>query len=99
METTSSRELTEWQIFAEVEPFGEARADLRDAMIASLIANVNRDPQSRPQPFTPDDFLIDYEARWRGDDEDEATEEERAEDAARLMARMAQAQAVLTASR
>lgn len=68
-------------------------------MIASLIANVNRDPKVRPQPFTPDDFLTDYEARWRGDEEDEATEEERAEDAARLMARMAQTQAALTASR
>lgn len=99
MATTSSRELTEWQIFTEVEPFGEARADLRDAMIASVIANANRDPKARPQPFTPDDFLIDYEARWRGDAEDEPTEEERQDEAARLMARMSQTQTALRASR
>lgn len=52
-----SHELTEWQAYERVEPFGEARADLRMAILAALIANTNRDPKARREPFTPADFM------------------------------------------
>ncbi len=53
----SSRELTEWMAYFEVEPWGEERADLRSGIVASVIANANRDPKKRKQPFAPADFM------------------------------------------
>lgn len=53
----SSRELTEWMAYATLEPFGAERGDLRAGIVASTIANVNRDPKSRPEPFAPQDFM------------------------------------------
>ena len=50
-------ELTEWLAFYADSPFGEERADLRAAIVASTIANVNRDSKRRPQPFKPVDFM------------------------------------------
>ncbi|MBA3730441.1 MAG: DUF4035 domain-containing protein [Sphingomonas sp.] len=95
----SAREFVAWQVFAAREPFGEARGDLQAAHIASVIANVNRDPKSRPQPFTARDFLLDFDAMWDGESADEPTAEEQADNAARLMARMAQTREAYAASR
>lgn len=53
----SSRELSEWMAYATLEPFGEERADLRAGIIASTIANANRDPKHKPKPFAPSDFM------------------------------------------
>jgi len=53
----SSRELAEWAIFYQSEPFGEARADVRSAIIASVVANSNRDPKKRKKAFTIEDFI------------------------------------------
>ena len=41
---TTSRELSEWMVYYELEPFGEERADLRAGIVASTVANVNRAP-------------------------------------------------------
>jgi hypothetical protein len=49
----------EWAAFAEIEPFGEERADWRAGMVASVIANVNRDPK-KGKPFGPRDFMPDF---------------------------------------
>ena len=35
----SSREFSEWQVFAANEPFGEDRADLHTALLCSVLAN------------------------------------------------------------
>lgn len=54
----SSRELTEWMVYFGLEgPTGDARADWRAGMVASTIANANRDPKKRPQPFRPEEFV------------------------------------------
>lgn len=53
----SSRELTEWMAFAQVEPFGEAREDMRAALIASTIANTARDKKKRRKPYQPEEFM------------------------------------------
>lgn len=51
----SSRELTEWQMFYHIEPFGGERADLQAGIVASTIANVNRGKGSKV--FSPADFM------------------------------------------
>lgn len=57
----SSREFAEWMAYFRLEPFGEARADWRAAMLAALIANVNRDPK-RGKPFRIADFMPEFNA-------------------------------------
>lgn len=53
----SSRELTEWAAYFLLEPFGEERADLRAAIIASVVANTARDPKRRRRAFKPEEFM------------------------------------------
>lgn len=67
----TSAELTEWIAFAELEPFGEERADLRAGIVASTVAEVNRNPKKRKQPFTPQDFLPKFGKERSDDVEDE----------------------------
>lgn len=38
----SSRELSEWMAYYEIEPFGEWRADVRSAIVAMTVAAANR---------------------------------------------------------
>ena len=44
-----------------VEPFGEERADLRNAIVASTIANAYRDPKRRSRPFEPKEFMPEFD--------------------------------------
>lgn len=53
-------EFAEWMAFFRVEPFGDVRGDLQAGIVASTVANVNRDPKKR-RPFSPADFLPDFE--------------------------------------
>lgn len=57
----SSRELTEWQAFFALEPFGEQRDDLRSAIVAATVANASRDAKRRPEPFEVGDFMPRFE--------------------------------------
>lgn len=57
----SSKEFAEWMAYAQIEPFGDERADLRMAILASLIANVNRDPKKRSTPYEVSDFMPRFE--------------------------------------
>jgi len=59
-----SRELGEWMAFAQLEPFGEEREDLRTGIVASVFANAHRDPKKQKRPFTPKDFTVDFEGAW-----------------------------------
>lgn len=54
-------QLGEWHSYYLLEPFGEERDDLRSGIIASTIANVNRDSKRRSRPYQPSDFMPDYE--------------------------------------
>jgi hypothetical protein len=47
--------------YYQVEPFGEHRGDIRSAIVAQTVANVNR-PKGR-KPWTLDDFLPKYGQR------------------------------------
>jgi len=53
----TARQLEEWIEYADLEPFGEERADLRAGMVAAVVANVYRDPKARPKPYRPIDFM------------------------------------------
>lgn len=64
----SSRELSEWMAYYELEPFGMERGDLQAGIVASTVANVNRDPKKQKRPFAPQDFMPKFEG-GRGSDE------------------------------
>ena len=51
-----------WQEYANLEPFGEERSDLRSGIVASVIANSNRDPKRQSRPFKPSDFMPQFQA-------------------------------------
>lgn len=46
-----------WRVYFTLDPFGEKRRDARIGTLAALIANTNRDPKRRSQPFKPEDFF------------------------------------------
>lgn len=48
--------------FDALEPFGEEVASWRAGIIAAVLANVNRNPKKRPQPFQPADFMLGQRA-------------------------------------
>ena len=56
----TARQFLEWEAYAELEPFGEIRADYRAASIARTVAEVNRDPKKRSEPFEIEDFLLRF---------------------------------------
>jgi hypothetical protein len=51
-----SRELSEWQAYYSLNPFGPERADLRAGAIASTVANCLTDKGG----FKPSDFMPHY---------------------------------------
>lgn len=55
----TSYELAEWAAFYQLEPFGEARSDLRAGMISSTIANCMT--KRRGQGYRPSDFMVDFD--------------------------------------
>lgn len=61
MRELTSWQISEWQAFYQIEPFGEERADLRAAIVASVTANANRDPKRRKRPYMPVDFMPTFE--------------------------------------
>lgn len=65
----SSAELTEWRMYARIEPFGQMRDELHAGVVASTVANTSRDPKRRSDPFRPEDFMPHYEAPEMSDEE------------------------------
>jgi hypothetical protein len=57
VEEFESREIQEWRAFANIEPFGEERADARSGMEMALTANIHRDRKLRADPFQAWDFM------------------------------------------
>lgn len=53
----SSREITEWMIYEQMEPFGERGAYLRSGIVAAMLHNVNRgkgDEAASPEDYMPE---------------------------------------------
>ena len=53
-------DLVDWWVYESVEPFGEMGDWVRTGIVASVIANANRDPK-RTGPLTPSDFMPQFE--------------------------------------
>ena len=56
----SSAEFTEWMAYYELEPFGDLVADHRHGAASALLANINRNSATRPEPYRSDEFIY-----WR----------------------------------
>ena len=69
----SSRQISEWMAYYALDPFGEERADLRAAMVMALLANINRDPERRKEPYTPEEFMPRFDGPSREPSPTEAT--------------------------
>jgi hypothetical protein len=68
-------ELTDWLAYYQVEPWDETRADLRNALLMALVANINRRKGARA--FSPTEFMLDFdreESREAGTMDSEAIE-------------------------
>lgn len=62
----SSRQVSEWLKFCEVEPLPGHRADYHAAMIVAAIYNVHRDQKKHPKPLQANEFLPE----WWDEEED-----------------------------
>ena len=51
-------EFAEWRAFERLEPFGSPAAHWRSALIATMLANIHRDPK-KSKAFKLADFLPD----------------------------------------
>lgn len=56
-ERVSSAELTAWFAYYRLDPWGEQRADLRNAMSMRQVAAIHRDPKRSPRPPSVEDFM------------------------------------------
>jgi len=54
-------EFLECWAYEHLEPFGERGAYKRAGILAALTANIHRDSKTRPEPFTPEDFIPSVE--------------------------------------
>lgn len=55
MARIDSRELSEWMVYYQIEPFGEERADIRQAITSCLLANIHRGKNQRA--FNINEFM------------------------------------------
>ena len=68
------RELQEYELFYQEQPFGLWREDYRTAQISHLLAMINRDPKTKPPELS--DFMPFYQesAVENGNEDDGVTE-------------------------
>jgi len=62
----SAREFAEWAAYYQLEPFGEARADLRAARVAWAAFNAQRD-----KPVDEEHFLLRFGDQPKRSDEEQ----------------------------
>jgi hypothetical protein len=61
LEEMSAETWVLWQLYYDLDPWGEERADLRSGMIAAVIAETNRDKKKRRKPYTPQEFMPQFD--------------------------------------
>ncbi|MFZ5816303.1 MAG: phage tail assembly protein T [Bacillota bacterium] len=59
--------------YYRLEPWGTGVEDLRAGIVASTVANANRDPKRRRRPFAPQDFMPTWD---RGEAREQSPEEQ-----------------------
>ena len=80
----SSRQISEWMAYYTLDPFGEERADLRFGMLMALLANMNRDPEKRREPYTAEEFMPKFgeppsdSPRYAGGEKGQSWEQQKA---------------------
>ena len=52
-----SIEFAYWLEYSQIEPFGAPYEDMRAGMVTSMLANINRDTATHPEPFGILDFV------------------------------------------
>lgn len=52
------REFAMWRVEYAARPWGERRADMRSAQICALLAEIHRDRDKHPEPYTLADFML-----------------------------------------
>lgn len=62
-------EFAAWLAFYQIEPFGEFRADMRSALVATLTANAHRNAKKKREPFELSDFMFEF---WKSGEGREA---------------------------
>ena len=74
IEQIPERELQEYELFYQEQPFGLWREDYRTAQISHLLAMINRDTKAKPPELS--DFMPFYQesAVENGDEDDGVTE-------------------------
>ena len=74
IEQMPERELQEYELFYQEQPFGLWREDYRTAQISHLLAMINRDPKAKSPELS--DFMPFYQesAVENGDEDDGVTE-------------------------
>ena len=60
LESMTALQFAEWIAYYSLEPFGEERADWRQAVTSTILANANRAKNSKVAKFT--DFMLNSEA-------------------------------------
>lgn len=74
IEQMPERELQEYELFYQEQPFGLWREDYRTAQISHLLAMINRDPKAKPPELS--DFMPFYkESAVENDKEDDGVTE------------------------
>lgn len=74
IEQMPERELQEYELFYQEQPFGLWREDYRTAQISHLLAMINRDPKAKPPELS--DFMPFYqESAVENRDEDDGVTE------------------------
>lgn len=56
----SSKELTDWTAYDQLEPIGSLRDDYHTAQICAVLANIHRNSEVHPEPFKVEDFLLSF---------------------------------------
>jgi hypothetical protein len=56
----TSSQLSEWEAYDRIDPIGKWREDFNVANLMALIANVNRNPKKKSNPFTISDFMPEW---------------------------------------
>jgi hypothetical protein len=67
MERMSSREISEWMAFAQVEPFGPDAYYLGHAIVASTVANRNRAKNEKTHKVS--EFMPQFDRHAQGPEE------------------------------
>lgn len=65
----SDAEYRDWKLFYRDEPWGLAVLDAMHAHIIEVLANINRNSEKRPEPYSMKDFLLFAEPAAEGEAE------------------------------